>query len=516
MKKIIAVVGIVIMLGIGGYYFLIRPASTVAQPHAAEAAPAVTTAAHAVAEAHIVPVRTAALSFQNTGVVADILAEEGQAVSAGQPLARLDSTRQAAALDQAEALLHKAEAEYADLTDGPSPADLEAADARLRQAQAQLRQTLGSVSEDDLQAAQADIKAAQIAVAQLGAGEHNPEIRSAQAELAVAQSALDAQRDALSASKTNADLQLNQAVEHLIQAQTNYSTAKWNWQHVAENGTDPRNPTRLNAKGNSEANKLNGVQKQEYRDALTRAEAELHAAEIGVQQAQVGADSAHQGEMTGLAGAESRVASAQANLEQVTSGIATERLAAARAQLAGARARLSQLAGSKREDEIAVARAGVDAAQAALAQIKAPPQTSTLLALQAQIDSAKAQVATARFDLDQTELKAPFAGTLAALDLHAGEQVTAGAAIAQLADISTWQIETTDLTELSVVKVSEGAPVVITFDAIPGMELPGTVVRVKGYGESRQGDVVYRVVVSPNHLDPRLRWNMTASVSIGE
>ena len=38
--------------------------------------------------------------------------------------------------------------------------------------------------------------------------------------------------------------------------------------------------------------------------------------------------------------------------------------------------------------------------------------------------------------------------------------------------------------------------------------------RIKPLGENKQGDIVYLVVVQPAQLDPRLRWNMTASVTI--
>ena len=54
----------------------------------------------------------------------------------------------------------------------------------------------------------------------------------------------------------------------------------------------------------------------------------------------------------------------------------------------------------------------------------------------------------------------------------------------------------------------------ITVDALPGVEIPGKVTRIRAYGENRQGDIVYMVVVKPDRQDERLRWNMTASVSI--
>lgn len=42
----------------------------------------------------------------------------------------------------------------------------------------------------------------------------------------------------------------------------------------------------------------------------------------------------------------------------------------------------------------------------------------------------------------------------------------------------------------------------------------GKVKRVRSFGESRLGDITYRVTIALDRLDTRLRWNMTASVAI--
>ena len=91
-----------------------------------------------------------------------------------------------------------------------------------------------------------------------------------------------------------------------------------------------------------------------------------------------------------------------------------------------------------------------------------------------------------------------------------------GVPVARIADTSTWQVETTDLTEINVVNVKEGDPVTITLDAISGLELTGKVQRIKGFGENKQGDIVYTIVVVLDKQDERLRWNMTAKVNIGK
>jgi HlyD family secretion protein len=116
--------------------------------------------------------------------------------------------------------------------------------------------------------------------------------------------------------------------------------------------------------------------------------------------------------------------------------------------------------------------------------------------------------------MGQTELRAPFDGTIAALDARVGEPVQLGVPVAQLADLDQLQVRTEDMTELSVVGLRPGASATITFDAIPGLTLAGKVASVRLFGDSRQGDIVYAVVIEPEHQDERLRWNMTASVAV--
>jgi HlyD family secretion protein len=54
----------------------------------------------------------------------------------------------------------------------------------------------------------------------------------------------------------------------------------------------------------------------------------------------------------------------------------------------------------------------------------------------------------------------------------------------------------------------------ITFDAIPDLELHGAVSRIRPLGENKQGDITYAVTIQLDRQDPRLRWNMTASVTM--
>ena len=103
---------------------------------------------------------------------------------------------------------------------------------------------------------------------------------------------------------------------------------------------------------------------------------------------------------------------------------------------------------------------------------------------------------------------------MASVEISAGELVSPGTPVITVANISDWQVETTDLTELDVVRVRPGDKSTLTFDAVPDLTLTGKVAKVKQLGVTKQGDITYTVTVIPDKQDEHLRWNMTASVKI--
>jgi HlyD family secretion protein len=155
-----------------------------------------------------------------------------------------------------------------------------------------------------------------------------------------------------------------------------------------------------------------------------------------------------------------------------------------------------------------------NAAKAKLDNLLKPPSAADIASADADIASAQADVQRAQAALADTELHAPFAGTVATVDAKVGEAVTAGAPIVQLADFSAWQVETTDLTEINIVNVQVGGAATLSFDAIPDLDLNGKVTNIEPFGTDHQGDIVYKVTVTPDKMDDRLRWNMTAKVTI--
>jgi HlyD family secretion protein len=242
----------------------------------------------------------------------------------------------------------------------------------------------------------------------------------------------------------------------------------------------------------------------------------MHSAETAVQQAQVAYDTARQAEVSGIQSAEQQVSGAQADLDKLRASADADELAAARAQVASSRAGLDKLGGEQRGGAIGAAQAAVDQAQANLDKLRAGASKSNLAAAEAEVQRAQAALKIAQVAMAETELRAPFGGTVAALDAQVGEFVAPSTPVVHLADLSEWQIETTDLTELNIVRVRAGSQAAMTFDAIPGLELLGKVSRIRALGENKQGDITYLVTITLDRQDPRLHWNMTATATIAQ
>jgi HlyD family secretion protein len=448
-----------------------------------------------IADARVLPERSVELRFLISGPVAELMVAEGDQVVAGAPLARLDERELALAVEQARAQLAQATARYGQVAEGAPPETIAGAEALVARAQADLRQAAGNVSAADVAAARAEVTAARAALAQLQSGPRRTAVDQAQAAVNAAQADLQARRDGLSAAKTAADLQLSQAANALRNAQDAYSKIYWD---------------------NRDLERLPGDLPQERIDLETQALRAVQDAEAALEQARVATEQAHQDEISGVSAAEARLAEAQARLDALYTAPDADAIAAARARIARAEAALAALTGEAQAGRVEAAAAGVEAATADLARLNAGPRETELALAQAQITAAEVALRQAELALERATLYAPFAGTVVALDLDIGAIPDPAQSAVVLADLQSWRLETSDLTELDIATVRVGDPVQITFDALPDLTLQGRVSRISDLGRSFQGDVIYAVDITPNNWDARLRWNMTATVAIGE
>lgn len=303
------------------------------------------------------------------------------------------------------------------------------------------------------------------------------------------------------------------------------------------------------------------LESDDLKATVTQAEAGLETAQARLAQAEAGARTEEiAAARANVEAAQAVLAQAQAALDKLRAGARPEQIAGAQAQLEAAQAQLQyaeavhdatmQGFGPKEwqaRQQREAARAGVEEAQANLDLLKAGPTREELRQAQASTQAAAAQVKASQAQLDlllagpraedlavlragvaqaqaaldqaravlaQAELTAPFAGTVADVTPEVGEVIAPGAPVVTLADLSGWQVETKDLSEVDVVKVKPGQPVSVTLDAFPGRVFSGRVARVAQVSSERRGDIVYKVTVDLDDPGVELRWDMTAFVDI--
>ncbi|WP_371373168.1 HlyD family secretion protein [Sporomusa aerivorans] len=161
-------------------------------------------------------------------------------------------------------------------------------------------------------------------------------------------------------------------------------------------------------------------------------------------------------------------------------------------------------------------KADAQAAQSVAATAVISTSIDTILpARRAELESARAHLEQIQSTVRQSELYAPFDGTVALLNAKIGEYVTTTAPVMYLGDCSAWKVHTEDVTEEKVERIKQGAAVVVTFAALPDLKIPGKVTGISNYGEKKAGgEPAYQAVVELERQDLRLRWNMTASIRL--
>ncbi|NMB89810.1 MAG: HlyD family efflux transporter periplasmic adaptor subunit [Chloroflexi bacterium] len=199
---------------------------------------------------------------------------------------------------------------------------------------------------------------------------------------------------------------------------------------------------------------------------------------------------------------------------------AFSQLAAARKVRDTAQANLNWVLGKPDAQEIAeadarleVARANLDVAQLNWERVKDGPDPRTLALAQARLKNAQAQVEAANAALSDLTLAAPYAGVTSKLYVRSNEWVTAGQPVAMFADLSDLKVETTDLSEIDVARLQVGNHAEVTFDALPDVNVGGTVSSIATMSDEGSG-VNYTVMIDLDEIPAGLRWGMTAFVDI--
>jgi multidrug resistance efflux pump len=168
------------------------------------------------------------------------------------------------------------------------------------------------------------------------------------------------------------------------------------------------------------------------------------------------------------------------------------------------------------ETALRAAQNNLEDARSDYAIWQAGPDPKDATVAQARIDNAQAALEAAQARLDDVELRAPFAGVVSEVNVRVGEWVQPGSPgeyVVTLADLDHLRVETTDLNEIDAARVAAGAPVTVTFDALPGVEVQGVVKSIAPKASEGSG-VNYTAIVELGEIPSLLRWGMTAFVDI--
>jgi multidrug resistance efflux pump len=284
------------------------------------------------AEAEVVPIREASLSFKTGGRIAEVLVSENDVVSAGQKLATLDSRDLENAVKEAE--------------------------AGLKQAEAQLAKSRSGARAEEITSIEATV-----AIAEQGVGQANATVEVAKGNVASAQASLQAAKanlDKLSAGATARDLEITRQQVELAKNELYASQGQRDALNASQD--DPRTA---------------------QKGAFESAQGQVQAAEIQIRIAELQYEQLEEGTraedlqvaQAQVAEARAAVQIAQAELARAQRGVET-----ARAQLKQAQAQRDLVNAGTRAEDIQVTEASVAQAQATLATALAALEDATLVA----------------------------------------------------------------------------------------------------------------------------------------
>ncbi len=169
--------------------------------------------------------------------------------------------------------------------------------------------------------------------------------------------------------------------------------------------------------------------------------------------------------------------------------------------------RLSQLAASKMVSQSELDRADADAKSS----------QARLERQQADVAVAEREVALWKQQLDDTIIRAPFAGIVTSKNAQPGEMISPMSAggftrtgICTIVDMSSLEIEV-DVNESYINRVEPGQPVEATLDAYPDWRIPAKVIAIIPTADRQKATV--KVRVGFEKLDPRILPDMGVKVA---
>jgi len=376
----------------------------------------------------------------------------------------------------------------------------------LSTAQLNLQQASSEATQLNAQAAVKNAEA-NLAVAEQTLEEmQTSQIADAQTTVSDAQLALDKANLTLSTTKTTVANNITDAENSI----TNKENAVINAENAVTDAENAVTKAQKTYDGYVQANItiLDRVdiaaQKDEYawelqkaEDALGQSEDTLKQTQDSLEQVKANLDAVKsQGEIS-IAEAQSTVTKAEATLKS------------AKDDLAAIESDNPDML--KQEATVATAKANLITAQSNLAYIEAGNNTALL---QIKVDNAQTTLDNDNAQLEAATIVAPYDGVVAAVYYDVGAKVSATSNIIYLVNTSKVEISSS-VDETDVASVKAGQTAIVTFDAISGASLKGTVGAISPVATSSSNVVTYSFSIKiDNTKGYDLKEGMSASAEI--
>ncbi|NLS78000.1 MAG: efflux RND transporter periplasmic adaptor subunit [Chloroflexi bacterium] len=199
--------------------------------------------------------------------------------------------------------------------------------------------------------------------------------------------------------------------------------------------------------------------------------------------------------------------------------IATARLRQATVVLQAAQEEYDEIAGqegaSTSDEAIALegAKVNYEIAKAGFDGAVNGADADRIALLTKQRDLAALGLESARDQLAQTRLLAPFAGTVLAIDVRPEEAAYARNPLLTLADLTRLEV-VAQIDEIDIGAVAEGQEVEIMLDAFPGQRLRGQINHIAPAATPQRGSTVYEATIAFSGEGLRVRPDMGTNVTI--
>lgn len=493
----------------------------------------------------IVPVQSVNISPKTSGILRELLIEQGDKVQAGQIIARMDNSQLQAQLIQAKASLEQAIAQLAKVRAGSRPEEIAQARARLAAAQAQLADAQAGSRPEEIAQARSRLAAAQAQLAEARTGSRPEEIAQARARLAQAQAQL---AEAQAGSRPE---EIAQARARLAQAQAQLTAARTaNPEQIAQARSQIQaaqarvDLTNERLKANQSLAQQGAISRDRLQEVISEsrtAQANLEEAkrrlaqvengtspgeiaqrEAAVREAQQALNLLLSGRRREeIAQREAVVREAQQAVNLLLSGTRREEIAQREAAVKEAQQAVNLLLSGTRPEIIAQRQATVKEAQEALDQLQNGSRREDIAQAEATVAEARGRLQAIQVQIDDTIIRAPFAGTVTQKYANVGAFVTpttsgsssASATSTSIVAIARGLEVLARVPEINIGQIKINQPVEIIADAYPDQTFKGSVRLIAPEAVLEQNVTAFQVRASLDTGQETLRSGMNIDLT---